>query len=118
MCKAAEAGTSAGFSEVQKHVSVRGALAHLEECLRGEAALPDAMVLDLDLGLESGFELLRIRCGNPRLLKIPLIVWTALGPENRQICDLFRINGYVSKWEGLEVLQQALRETIATISEV
>ena len=118
MRKAEEAGASAGFSEVQKHESVRSALAHLEEGLRGETALPDAMVLDLDFGYESGFELLRFRCENPRLLKIPLIVWTMLGPENREICGLFRINGYVSKWEGLEVLQKVLRETIACISEV
>jgi CheY-like chemotaxis protein len=115
---AEQAGAGAGFSEVQKHLSVRSALAHLEEGLRGDTALPDAMLIDLDFGQESGFELLRIRCENPRLLKIPLVVWTMLGPENQQICSLFRIHGYVSKWEGLEVLQQALKEAIAGTSEV
>jgi hypothetical protein len=37
-----------------------------------------------------------------------LIVWTLLGEEQREICDLFKVNGYVSKWEGIVPLREAL----------
>lgn len=109
---AEQIGVRAGFSNVEGQVCVLSAVAKLEKGLRGEVPLPDAIVLDLDFGLESGYELLRVRRQSPRLMKIGLIVWTQLGPENREICGLFQISGYVSKWEGIEVLRGALESVM------
>ena len=50
--------------------------------------LPDLIILDLDLGYESGFELLRFWHRNSELSSIRLIVWTAMGEEQQHICRL------------------------------
>jgi CheY-like chemotaxis protein len=105
---AAEAAHSAGISDVQSQTTLRGARELLEKGLRGDVPLPEGIVLDLDLGHESGFELLRFWHTTPRLRSIPLLVWTILGQEQREICELFKVNNFVSKWEGKEALQEAL----------
>jgi CheY-like chemotaxis protein len=105
---ASEAAHSSGISEVQSQTTLRGAREFLEKGLRGDASLPDGIVLDLDLGHESGFELLRYWHSTPRLRSIPLMVWTILGQEQREICELFKVNNFVSKWEGKEAFRDAL----------
>jgi nitrous oxide reductase accessory protein NosL len=37
-----------------------------------------------------------------------MIVWTMLGEEQRNICNLFKVDSYVSKWEGPSAFQDAL----------
>jgi CheY-like chemotaxis protein len=107
---AAEAARLAGVSEVHSQTTLRGAREFLEKGLRGDVPLPDGIVLDLDLGYESGFELLRFWHSTPRLNSIPVLVWTILGQEQREICGLFKVNQFVSKWEGMEVLREALKK--------
>ncbi|HEX4006792.1 MAG TPA: hypothetical protein VHX60_11495 [Acidobacteriaceae bacterium] len=103
-----EAGQSSGFTRVEAKSTVGSARVYLEKGLEDGQPLPDAIVLDLDLGYESGFELLRLWHGNPRLFQIPLVVWTILGDEQREICRLFKVNAYVSKQDGIVVLREAL----------
>ena len=83
-------------------------MTYLEQGIRQELPLPDVIVLDLDLGYESGYEVLRHWHSTPELKKIPMIVWTILGEEQGQICRLFNVNHYLSKWEGGAALQEAL----------
>jgi hypothetical protein len=40
---------------------------------------PDAFVIDLDPGLESGYEILRLRHSRLQWQSIKVIVWTMLG---------------------------------------
>ena len=108
---AEETARSAGINELNALTSSEAAITYLGKGLRAELPLPDGIVLDLDLGYESGYELLRFWHSTPELRKIPLIVWTLLGEEQREICDLFKVNGYVSKWEGIV----PLRETISRL---
>ncbi len=105
---AARAAESSGFSKVEARSSAGAARLYLEKGLDGKELLPDAIVLDLDLGYESGFELLRFWHSDPRLSTIPLVVWTVLGDQYRKICQMFHVNAYVDKGEDGSVLREVL----------
>jgi CheY-like chemotaxis protein len=105
---AADLARSIGFSIVDARSSAMAAKVYLENGLQGEGPLPEAIILDLDLGYESGFELMRFWHSNPRLSKIPLIIWTVLGDNQREICRLFKVDAYVSKTEDPALLRAAL----------
>ena len=109
--KAAEIAESVGFDKIQTRSSMLAAASLLDEGLAGKATLPDAIVLDLDLGLDSGFELLRKWHSTPRLAQIPILVWSVLD-EHRELCELFKITSYVSKWEGMDVFREKLQQLI------
>lgn len=105
---AATVAQESGFSIIEARTSMSAARDFLEKALAGAHALPDAIVLDLDLGYESGFELLRYWYGNPQLVKIPLVIWTILGEQYRQVCEMFKVSSYVDKAEGIVALRKAL----------
>lgn len=105
---AANTAQSVGISKVEARTSIQTARDFLDAGLRGESALPDGIVLDLDLGYESGYELLRFWHSTPRLFKIPLVVWSVLGEDQSEMCRLFKVSRFVGKWEGAEVLRDAL----------
>ena len=108
---AADAARDLGITEVNAQTSVIRARQYLEKGLEGEVPLPDAIVLDLDLGYESGFELLRFWHSTPRLASIPVIVWSVLERE-QELCNLFKIRSFVSKWKGPAAFREALAELI------
>lgn len=105
---AAAIARSLGFTEVDARTTSSAARLYLEKALDGSAPLPDGIVLDLNLGYESGYELLRYWHRTPELAKIPVIVWSILGDEQREMCKLFKVNTFVGKWEGEEAFRQAL----------
>lgn len=104
---AAKAAKSSGFSDVESTSSITAARLYLEKGLDGQQPLPDAIVLDLDLGYESGFELMRFWHSDSRLSKIPLVVWTVLD-RYRELCQIFQVTAYICKGEGVSVLQNVL----------
>jgi CheY-like chemotaxis protein len=107
---------SLGVSFVEARTSITAAKAYLESALDGEDPLPDLIIVDLDLGYESGFELLRFWHGNPKLLNVHLIVWTVMGDEQREICRMFKVNAIVSKVEGASALKRAIEPLAAAAS--
>jgi len=109
---AANAAQSIGIADVEGRTSNRGAREYLDAGLRGERELPDAIVLDLDLGYESGYELLRYWHSTPRLAAIPLIVWSILG-DQQEMCRLFKVTRFLGKWEG----EEAFREALSTLTQ-
>jgi CheY-like chemotaxis protein len=113
---AAEAAKLAGFTEIEARATPHAARAYLEDRLEKEEVLPDGIVLDLDFGTESGYELLRFWHGNPKLRGVPVVVWSIMGEEQRKMCDLFKVKQYVGKWEGNDALQQALQSIIQTVN--
>jgi len=113
---AASAAKSIGISEVEARTSIRAARDYLEAGLRGEIDLPDGIVLDLDLGYESGYELLRYWHSTPGLSEIPVIVWSILG-EQAEMCRLFKVNSFVGKWEGAEAFREALSKLTQSTPE-
>lgn len=108
---AADVAKSLGFNDVEACNSVHRAMSALENVLSGEAALPDGIVLDLNLGLESGFELLRYWHRTPELSKIPVIIWSIVEGQ-RGVCELFKVKRFVSKWEGIDALRRALQDLL------
>jgi CheY-like chemotaxis protein len=106
--RAATIAESVGFDEVDARTSLRAAQTHLEKALEGGSPLPDAIVLDLNLGYESGYELLRYWHATPQLATIPVVIWSILGDEQREMCNLFKVTSVVAKWEGDEGLREAL----------
>jgi len=113
---AADTAHSLGISDVEARTSLQAAMAYLEKGLQGEVPLPDGIVLDLDLGYESGYELLRYWHCTPRLSEIPLIVWSVLGEEQRTMCNLFKVKRFVGKWEGNAALREALGKLVEPAS--
>jgi CheY-like chemotaxis protein len=107
---AVDTARTMGIPIVESRSTLRSAQDYLEKGLQEEIPLPDGIVLDLDLGHESGFELLRYWHSTPRLRDIPLLVWSILGQEQKEICALFKVNGFVSKWEGAAAFREALEK--------
>ncbi len=105
---AANTALSLGITEIDARTTSSAARAYLEKALDGSGPVPDGIVLDLNLGYESGYELLRFWHRTPELSKIPVIVWSILGDEQREMCKLFKVNSFVGKWEGEEAFRQAL----------
>jgi hypothetical protein len=44
-------------------------------------------------------------------------IWTQLGHDNYEVCALFNINGYVSKWEGHAALREVLVKLVSEFSQ-
>lgn len=110
--RAREAAESLGIEDVQTRTSVRAAHQYLEKGLAGEEALPDVIVIDLDFGHDSGFELLRFWHSTPGLKQIRVLVWSVV-EEQQQICELFRVNSFVSKGSGVGAFREALSKLIS-----
>jgi len=106
---ASEAAHAAGYDEIQAFMWLAPARLWLEEGLRGERLLPQAMILDLGLGSDSGYELLRFWHSRQSNSKVHIIVWSQFEERNRDVCDLFGVNAYVGKWEGKAALLEALK---------
>ncbi len=107
---------SLGVPYVEARTSTTAAKLYLENALKQEDALPDLIILDLDLGYESGFELLRFWHRNPELSSIRLVIWTAMGEEQQNICQLFKVNAIVSKADGMDALRRAIEPLAAAAS--
>jgi len=75
--------------------------------------LPDLIILDLDLGYESGHELLRFWHKNRNLLPVRVVVWTKLGHEQQNICKLFDVDAVVPKDLGADALSAAIKPLTA-----
>jgi CheY-like chemotaxis protein len=104
----ADLAASLGATRVEGRTSASAAILYLQSALEGKTPIPDVMVVDLDLGYESGFELLRFWHGNARLAKSRLVVWTIMGPEQQEICQLFKVDAVISKAEGVAALKRAI----------
>jgi len=114
---AADLTRSLGIADVQARTSASAAKLYLETALEGKCAIPDVIILDLDLGYESGFELLRFWHSTPELSSATrTIVWTALGEEQQEICRLFKVDAIVPKAEGVAALKRVLEPFAAKAS--
>lgn len=65
-----------GYSGIQLVTSVDTAKDYLEDVINKLTHPPDAIVLDLGLGYDSGFEVLRKCHASPKLKDVPILVWT------------------------------------------
>lgn len=81
---------------------------------RGQQPLPNLVILDLQLGYESGFEILRYWKASPTLCVVPIVVWTGIGGKvEEDICHHFGVSNFIRKEAGPTALKQALRTATA-----
>jgi CheY-like chemotaxis protein len=100
----------AGMTEIDGSPSAEASIALLEKAEAEKRPLPDMILLDLDLGHESGFDFLRFRYKHPHVSSVPVVVWTQLGDENHHLCDMFKVQGFVTKSKGEFELVEALKK--------
>ena len=101
-----------GIKDVHVITSALLAIEYLRDIAEKRRALPDVMVLDLDFGKESGFEVLRFWKSTPELKGIHIIVWTIMGDLQKQMSEMFGVHQVVSKHEGAKELQHVLQQII------
>lgn len=65
-----------GYDGVQLITQLMAAEQHLADIVSGLTRAPAAIVLDLGLGLDSGFTVLRTCHAQPKLQQVPILVWT------------------------------------------
>lgn len=106
---------SLGFSVTAKNTAA-SAKAYLEAVVEKKESSPDIVILDLNLGYDSGHELLRFWHKNRETLNTRVVVWTQLGKEQQELCELFKVDAVVSKWEGPEALKAAIQPLAAKAS--
>jgi len=102
-------------SDIEARSTAGSAKVYLEAAMEKNEA-PDVIVLDLDLGYDSGHEVLRYwhthrGAHNPRM-----VVWTVMGKEQQEMCKLFNVDAVVPKYEGAEGLASAIRPLAAKAS--
>lgn len=113
---AVHAVKSLGVSCIEARTSSTAAKVYLETAINQKQPLPDLIIVDLDLGYESGFELLRFWHSNAVLSTIRLVVWTGMGEEQQHICRLFKVTAVVPKSEGIAALMSAIEPLAASAS--
>jgi CheY-like chemotaxis protein len=100
---------SLGVETPTIYKDVKKAIVFLEDVVGGEKPCPDLLLLDLDFGVDSGFEVLRLYKTHPVLRKCSILVWTVMGKSQLELCKLFGVENVKSKHHG----EAALAETLA-----
>ncbi len=109
---------SLNISEPMLITSVDRAMLYLEEVVAEEKACPNLLILDLDFGIESGFEILRFRKTHPILQQCEVLVWTIMGDKEKEFCRLFGVAFVISKQDGEAALEDGLRNCIEGRPEI
>ena len=111
--RAGEVLASMGVKDIEVKRNVQMALQDLSDALEEKGALPETIILDLNFGSDSGFEILRLWHSTPAFKKkTKIVVWTAMGETEHKICRAFGVDAVVPKWEGTPALERALRNSI------
>jgi CheY-like chemotaxis protein len=103
----------AGIKDVQQFSRIPETIHYLEEIAEGTRPCPDLIVLDLNVGHDSGFEVLRLYKSNPKLQSCDIIVWTGSGPIEKELCDHFGVE-CVAKSAGDSALEVAISKQLRT----
>ena len=91
------------FNDVPK------AMMYLEDVVAGEKPCPNLMIVDLSFGVDSGFEALRFYKSNEKIAReCKVIVWTAMGERQRELCRLLGASHVVCKQDGENALLKAV----------
>ncbi|HEY6352699.1 MAG TPA: response regulator [Candidatus Angelobacter sp.] len=98
-----------GVEDVQSISSVAVAIESLKDIAEGRRVPPDVVILDLEFGHESGFEVLRYWKSTSQLKDLHIIVWTIMGELERKVAALFHVDEVVDKMAGPGELERALR---------
>jgi CheY-like chemotaxis protein len=78
-----------GYDGIQLITHLQTAVDYLDDVLDHLTHAPDAIVLDLGLGYDSGFDVLRKCHAHPMLAQVPILVWTKRDDENTEAFSLY-----------------------------
>jgi CheY-like chemotaxis protein len=96
-----------GITDIHAITSVAFAIEYLRDIIEGKKKPPDLVILDLEFGKESGFEVLRFWKSAPQLKDVRFIVWTVMGELEQKMSRLFGVE-VVPKHSGAQELKRAI----------
>lgn len=105
---------STGVAHITRFARIPEALVFLEEIADGTRECPQLILLDLNVGLDSGFEVLRFYKSNPALQSCRVIVWTGSGSIEKELCEHFGVE-CIGKGDGEAALATAIWKNIRDI---
>jgi CheY-like chemotaxis protein len=91
-------------------------LMYLEDVVEGKRTCPDLILLDLVLGVDSGFEVLRYYKAHPELSGCQIVVWTVMGDIQHELCKCFGVQHVVAKADGDAALLKVLKKITSELS--
>ncbi len=98
-----------GIDSLQVLTGAAQAMDYLESIIEGSVETPLLIVLDLILGNDSGFEIIRRWKASAKLRDIRLIVWTQVESKTeRELCQMFGVSACVLKADGPPALLEAV----------
>jgi CheY-like chemotaxis protein len=99
-----------GYDGVQLITQVLEAEQHLDDIVSNLTEPPAAIILDLGLGMDSGFSLLRKCHAEPKLREVPILVWTKHTDElSRMFSDYLGVKDFLVKSGDPQKLRDALK---------
>lgn len=103
-----------GYDGVQLITHVMQAENHLDDIVSNLTEAPAAIVLDLGLGLDSGFTLLRKCHAEPRLQQVPILVWTKHTDDlSKTFSNYLGVKDFLVKSGDPQLLRDALKRLMA-----
>jgi CheY-like chemotaxis protein len=96
-----------GIKDVLQFSGIPEVIHYLEDIVEGVRPCPDLIVLDLNLGHDSGFEVLRFYKSTPELQACDIIVWTGSGSVEKELCEHFGVD-WIPKKAGDSALVAAI----------
>lgn len=109
---ATNAITPLGPLSIVPATSLAAAHQFLDDVREGSREMPALILLDLALGYESGFEILRRWKSDQKLSQIRIVVWTQMGDREQELCRLFGLKHVVPKWAAISELQDAVKSAV------
>ncbi|HKD80239.1 MAG TPA: response regulator [Candidatus Angelobacter sp.] len=116
MRRATAALAELGLGKTVSATSVAEAFRYLDGVREGKHEAPALIVLDLSLGYESGFEILRRWKSDHNLSRIQIVVWTQMGEREQELCRLFGLKHVISKFSDVSELQDAVKNSSGPVS--
>jgi DNA-binding response OmpR family regulator len=88
---------------------------HLDDIVSNLTGPPAAIVLDLGLGYDSGFSVLRKCHAEPRLKKVPILVWTKrTDRQTESFSNQLGAEDFLVKSGDKQELREALKRLLVT----
>ena len=104
-----------GYDGVQLITKVIEAVHHLDDIVSNLTDAPAAIVLDLGLGHDSGFEVLRKCHAEPKLQQVPILVWTKHTDDlAKTFSDYLGAQDFLVKSGDEQELRDALKRLLVT----
>ena len=102
-----------GYDGVQLITHLMAAEQHLDDIVASLTKPPDAIILDLGLGADSGFAVLRKCHAEPKLQAVPILVWTKHSDELAETFSTYLgAQGFLVKSNDEQELREALKRLL------